>query len=229
MPSVLPFSLLDSDSVALVLAFGKLSVLEACSLLEGSVQRAESPCERVSVLQGDHIPAERIAELAGVHKLAPVVSVLGGPSDDQGTLSDLMAELLEERSNVSLSGYGLAEEDYEELVRGMLGGLRERGLRKVRLLRPRGNELLADEVLSRQALDVIAFPYHGGFALGPTVWVPDSASMRSTGTQRPAPHPDIALSPRLARTLVNLAGAVPGQTILDPFCGSGTILVEALM
>ena len=41
------------------------------------------------------------------------------------------------------------------------------------------------------------------------------------------PHPDIALSPRLARTLVNLADLKPGQTVLDPFCGSGTIVIEA--
>lgn len=227
MPSVLPFSLLESDSVAAVLAFGKLSVLEACSLLEGFVQRAEAPCERVSVLHGDRIPAERLAELAGVHKLAPLVSLLDGPSEVQGALADLMAEHLDEKSNVSLSGYELEESDYDDLVRGMLDGLRERGLRKVRLLRPKGNELLAEDVLARKALDVVAFPYHGGFALGPTVWVPDSVSMRRRGTQRPAPRPEIALSPRLARTLVNLAGMTQGQTVLDPFCGSGTVLVEA--
>ncbi|MDG7016724.1 MAG: hypothetical protein JRM82_05035 [Nitrososphaerota archaeon] len=227
MPSVLPFSLLESDSVAAVLAFGKLSVLEACSLLEGFVQRAEAPCERVSVLHGDRIAAERLAELAGVHKLAPLVSLLDGPSEVQGALADLMAEHLDEKSNVSLSGYELEESDYDDLARGMLNGLRERGLRKVRLLRPKGNELLAEDVLARKALDVVAFPYHGGFALGPTVWVPDSASMRRRGTQRPAPRPEIALSPRLARTLVNLAGMTQGQTVLDPFCGSGTVLVEA--
>ncbi|HZW85519.1 MAG TPA: DNA methyltransferase, partial [Nitrososphaerales archaeon] len=49
----------------------------------------------------------------------------------------------------------------------------------------------------------------------------------SRGTKKPSPHPDISLSPRLARVLVNLAGLEPGQTILDPFCGSGTILAEA--
>jgi tRNA G10 N-methylase Trm11 len=109
----------------------------------------------------------------------------------------------------------------------MLDGLRGEGLRKVRLLRPKGNELLSERILSREAFDVVAFPYHGGFGLGPTVWVPDSATMRQRGTRKPIPHSDIAMSPRLARTLVNLAGLRPGQTILDPFCGSGTILIEA--
>ncbi len=34
------------------------------------------------------------------------------------------------------------------------------------------------------------------------------------------------LPPKLARLMINLAGA-PSKTILDPFCGSGTVLMEA--
>jgi len=227
MPFVLPSSLLDTDEIALVLAFGRLSILEACAVLGRSVQRAEAPLDRVSVLHVDHLPTERITELSGVHKCAPLTAKLASPSSDQSVLANLMLSYVEDKSNVSLSGYDVAEDDYEDLIRSMLDSLREAGLKKVRLLRPKGNELLSEHVLSREAFDVIAFPYHDGFALGPTTWVPDSASMRQRGTHRPSPHPDIALSPRLARTLVNLAGLKPGQTILDPFCGSGTILTEA--
>jgi len=227
LPFVLPSSLLEADDLALVLAFGKLSVLEACTILGRSVQRAEAPAERVSVLHVNHVQKERVTELAGAHKCAPLAAVLESASGDQGKLVDLMLPYVEEKSNVSLSGYDVGADDYEDLIRTMLGGFRTAGLRKVRLLRPRGNELLSEKVVSREAFDVIAFPYHDGFALGPTCWVPDSASMRQRGTHRPSPHPDIALSPRLARTLVNLADLRPGQTVLDPFCGSGTILTEA--
>ena len=227
MPFLLPYSLLESEDLALVLAFGKLSVLEACTVLGRTIQRAEAPTERISALHVDRLAPEALAELSGAHKCGPVVEVVDSASSDQNKLVDLMAAHLEAKSNVSLSGYAVAEDDYEALVRSMLDGLRARGFRKVRLLRPDGNELLSEQVLTRRAVDVVAFPYRGGFALAPTVWVPDSATMRRRGTRRPAPHPDIALSPRLARTLVNLAGLRPGQTILDPFCGAGTILVEA--
>ncbi len=37
------------------------------------------------------------------------------------------------------------------------------------------------------------------------------------------------LPPKLAKIMLNLGGAKPGLTILDPFCGSGTILQEALL
>ena len=228
MPFILPESLLETRDVAMVLAFGKLSVLEACSLMEGSVERAEAPNERIAVFHAARFDPDRLKALAGAHKCASLVAVLDSPSGDQDSLAELMSLYLDEKSNVSLSAYGVEDDDYEELVRSMLDGLRGLGLRKVRLLRPKGNELLSEKVLTRRALDVVTFPYHDGFALGPTVWVPNSVSMRQSGTHRPIPRPEIALSPRLARTLLNLSGLKQGQTVLDPFCGSGTILVEAL-
>lgn len=39
-------------------------------------------------------------------------------------------------------------------------------------------------------------------------------------------HPS-QLDPKLARTMVNLSGLREGHTICDPFCGTGTILLEA--
>jgi tRNA (guanine10-N2)-dimethyltransferase len=43
---------------------------------------------------------------------------------------------------------------------------------------------------------------------------------------RPFFHPS-ALHPKLARCMVNLARAAPGSLVLDPFCGTGSILIEA--
>jgi tRNA (guanine10-N2)-dimethyltransferase len=39
----------------------------------------------------------------------------------------------------------------------------------------------------------------------------------------------ISLHPRYARALVNLTGVRRGQTLLDPFCGTGGILMEAAL
>ncbi|MDY6778140.1 MAG: THUMP domain-containing protein, partial [Candidatus Nanohaloarchaea archaeon] len=43
---------------------------------------------------------------------------------------------------------------------------------------------------------------------------------------RPFSSP-VSLHPKLARTLVNLAGVKAGDAVLDPFCGTGGILIEA--
>ncbi len=41
--------------------------------------------------------------------------------------------------------------------------------------------------------------------------------------------PPTSMHPRLARCIVNLAGNGEGKTLLDPFCGSGGILIEAAL
>jgi len=38
-----------------------------------------------------------------------------------------------------------------------------------------------------------------------------------------------AMPPRIARIMVNLSSCTPGKVLLDPFCGVGTILQEALL
>ncbi|MDP3564941.1 MAG: methyltransferase domain-containing protein, partial [Methanoregula sp.] len=41
-------------------------------------------------------------------------------------------------------------------------------------------------------------------------------------------HPGVMM-PRMARTLTNIAGVQEGDRVLDPFCGTGGILIEAEM
>ncbi len=45
-------------------------------------------------------------------------------------------------------------------------------------------------------------------------------------SERPFFSP-ISLHPKYARALINLTGAVKGSTVLDPFCGTGGIAIEA--
>ena len=222
-----PARLLDSKEISLVLAFGRLSVLEACAVLGNAVKKVESPTERVAVFHLDRSVSSRLANLAGIHKFAPILAVVDEDLAGVQPLIDALSRLVDDKQNLSVSGYDIDEDQYESIVRSVLDGLKSEGLRKVRLLRPKGNELLGEDVLSRGAADVVAFPLHERIGLGVTAWVPDSASMRRRGVNKPVPRPDISLSPRLAKVLVNLAGLNPGETLLDPFCGSGTILAEA--
>jgi tRNA G10 N-methylase Trm11 len=46
---------------------------------------------------------------------------------------------------------------------------------------------------------------------------------------RPAQRRILSIPPRLAKIMVNLASCLPGMVILDPFCGVGTILQEAML
>jgi len=44
--------------------------------------------------------------------------------------------------------------------------------------------------------------------------------------KKPAFHPT-SLKPKLARAIINLARAQKGSSVLDPFCGTGSVLIEA--
>ena len=57
----------------------------------------------------------------------------------------------------------------------------------------------------------------------------DSMLQQYRDESRPFISTEISTSPKICRTLLNLAGARPGDTILDPFCGTGTLLMEAAM
>ncbi len=229
MPYVLPRPISASDRMALVLTFGRLSILEACSRLGKNVSLVETPCERVGVFTLAQPGVALIPSLAGVHKAGPLMTVIDEEHPDSTGMVGTIAGQFDNIDTLALSSYDVDEDDHETLVRSLLDEFRRAGFRKLHLLRPRGNELYADQVLSREALDIIAFPYHGGYGLGVTAWVPDSASMRERGVDKPAPHSEISMSPRLASLLLNLANLSPGRVVLDPFCGSGTILAEALL
>ncbi|WP_134671049.1 methyltransferase domain-containing protein [Halorussus marinus] len=58
----------------------------------------------------------------------------------------------------------------------------------------------------------------------------EAESVRDYGTRKPTDRPFFqpgGMDPLLARALVNVAGARPGATVLDPMCGTGGVLIEA--
>ncbi|HDY74057.1 MAG TPA: methyltransferase domain-containing protein, partial [Euryarchaeota archaeon] len=53
-----------------------------------------------------------------------------------------------------------------------------------------------------------------------------SEILERTPHRRPYFHPS-SLSPILSRTICNICGVTAGKTLLDPFCGTGGLLIEA--
>lgn len=56
--------------------------------------------------------------------------------------------------------------------------------------------------------------------------IPRNLFKERKNQKRPFSSP-ISLDPKLARVLINLSETPPGKQILDPFCGTGGILIEA--
>ncbi len=62
-----------------------------------------------------------------------------------------------------------------------------------------------------------------------TVGVHNPFEFQKRDVGKPVERRIFAIPPRIARIMVNLTGCTPGKTFLDPFCGVGTILQEALL
>jgi tRNA G10 N-methylase Trm11 len=62
-----------------------------------------------------------------------------------------------------------------------------------------------------------------------TVAVHNPFEFQKRDVGKPTQRKIFAISPRLAKIMVNLASCTSGKLLLDPFCGVGTILQEALL
>jgi len=223
---LVPPESIESQSLILVLAFGTPSLLEAQCVL-GDNAKVTMHCEDIAVADLKVGRFKWYTQLAGVHKIALPLPQIDSPD---------FAEAItfpEKNFNFSLSLYcaqGDEEAVYDELSEGLLSTVRKFGLKKANLIRSRaGPELYSERVLSRSAMDFVAFPIGATSQWGVTVYIPETEGFKERSTERPYVTSGISLSSRLARLLVNISGVSKGKVLLDPFCGSGTILGEALL
>jgi len=81
----------------------------------------------------------------------------------------------------------------------------------------------------KHGLEIVSFFDGKQICVGKTFAVFDPRAVQKRDLGRPVQKPEIAVSLRMARILINLAGAKPGKRLLDPFCGIGTIIQETLL
>lgn len=86
------------------------------------------------------------------------------------------------------------------------------------------SEVVKHELLTK-GFEIIV--YNGVYAK--TIAVFNPYEYESRDKARPAQRPLEMVSIRLAKILINLSGAKPGMKVLDPFCGIGVILQEAML
>ncbi len=84
--------------------------------------------------------------------------------------------------------------------------------------------------LIKQGAEILAISGINGFYLGKTLSVQDFENYSQRDYGRPSPNSRSGmLPPKLAKILINLSQAEKTSKILDPFCGSGTIIQEGLL
>ncbi|MDZ7798745.1 MAG: methyltransferase domain-containing protein [Patescibacteria group bacterium] len=84
--------------------------------------------------------------------------------------------------------------------------------------------------LLSQGSEINIFIFGSKIMLGRTETVQDFEDYSFRDYKRPARDMDIGMMPpKLARMMINISGGDKNDVLLDPFCGCGTILQEALL
>jgi tRNA G10 N-methylase Trm11 len=130
-------------------------------------------------------------------------------------LDDTIKKRLLEKGARSADYFAYDEPDRRKAQRMNLA-LWPKTISKNNLLKPPNSEILA------------AFTEKNLY-IARTMVIYDAVLQQYRDESRPFISKEISTSPKVCRTLLNLAGARPGDTVLDPFCGTGTLLMEAAM
>jgi len=170
--------------------------------------------------------------------------VLGG---SLGALEDDLFDILSGLENPSLD-FGLSlyatepalSSGYRNLMRGLRPlsltlkkRLKEYSEKSIRVVLPDGPALTAVQVdknkLIEKGAELLILVGQGAVQIAKTIAVQDFEDFAERDFGRPkADALSGMLPPKLARMMVNLTGAPKTAALLDPFCGSGTILTEAI-
>ncbi len=208
----------------------ELSIAEIKSFLE----REKIPFRIISIVRnGMLIETERI--LRGmIDKLGGTVSI--GEVLAEGD-SKKITEILDTKSLYNVKGnklnyvvFDFHGKDSERISFYLKNRFRIEGL-KATEKKPTGRiNLQNGEEVSKVSSSLINeqyFIFEDYF--GKIIEETDYEKIEKRDMEKPVRRSELSISPRLAKILINLSKVKQGETLLDCFCGVGTILQEALL
>ena len=205
---------LESGSVV-VIESSPLSAVELQDRLSGMIKIGEVIVEFKQWDQDSaaDLIAMQATNAAGKNKISFGLSVydLGDPSTTRALEKDLDA---------------LGQEIKKHLKKA------ERPVRYVKAREPRlSSAVVETNGLLASGGEYVLLVSPGRILVGQTETIQDFRAWEYRDFGRPARDAKAGmLPPKLARMMINLAGVNPkGATLLDPFCGSGTVLMEGAL
>ncbi len=239
----------ERQSFLFILSLGTASLLEIVSSvdtlgLNASIQTRDSSTAVVTCTESD--ARALIKRLGASYKVAKILG------SDLKTALELVELPFQDKFCWTVSGYGCSYEDFLETRHELHDFLKEKKMGKSKFLEPNLELFDSRDPETARAIELkisglilriitkgtpergIDFIVCGGTPDFPkifaqTIDVSDLPGYEKRDFGRPYKDPRKTLSPRTARLLVNLASRRGTRTLLDPFCGLGTVLNEALV
>ena len=147
------------------------------------------------------------------------------------TLADyLLSTDTNQKISFGLSSLNDPDLKVNQLSRDIKRELQDRDI-KARFVMPQEGSQLSSVVISKQkVVELAVYKWQNFYLVGKTVWVQDFQEWNRRDYGRPQASGHIGMLPlKVARMMVNLAQVKKGGTILDPYCGVGTVLAEAMV
>lgn len=238
------------DHFILVTAQGELSLAEVAAYLNkiGAYFQVEASSSQTAILHAPKLDVKKMMDrLGGLFKIGSAASVLN--EKDVEDIDVLVEKLnntakfydwVEDKARWSISTYSDEtgfDTDFPALLQEYFKQrLRNDHVSKARYVPPKrtreiDQEIIADELIRQKILgggfEIMAAHLAGKYYVGRTLAAVSNEEYRKRDLGRPVQNPRLTIPPKIARILINLTGLGPGQSLLDPFCGLGTILQEA--
>ena len=185
-------------------------------------------------LDSDVKNAINLDELGGTIKIFEVLATYSNFADIKPELIKIIPENPEKRINFGVSGYGrlnkkvilnLGYEIKEEIVSRDLSARFVTG-KSIDL----SSVIVHENKLIERGFEAIIYFDGKNYTIGRTLAVQNYKAYSKRDFGRPQRDDrNGMLPPKLAQIMINLAEAPLDGTVYDPFCGSGTILQEAIL
>lgn len=220
-----------------------LSIAEVTAVTQARPDEQAGMAAIFSDIEGNHLSL--LDKLGGTQKLGIVIGEVATTEADE--LIEFLITQLEEEKRESKVHFGISVYDFGNAkgVDAIAKSARQIGMTVKTQLKEKGisarfvmSETAALNAVAVRKNDLVKKGAEFVFLVAPnrvvigmTTAVQDAEDWSERDFGRPRRNAKQGmLPPKLARMMVNLTGIdVTGKTLLDPFCGSGTVLMEAAM
>lgn len=194
---------------------------------------ADGESATVVFTKDDLEPEKVIKDLGGTIKVCQVIEKV----DEKFSL-DINRAFPGTRDKVRFGVSVYSDKDdakklWEDIVKELKKNAREQKIKLIHVTPNKGKTLrhleVSHKLMERDGIELVVSKSGSKLYIGKTVSVHNPHEFMKRDTGRPYQRTMLSIPPRLAKILINMSGAVEGETLLDPFCGIGTILAEALL
>jgi len=218
-----------------------LSIAELIAYLDKRDRKYElvAQSEEVLILNIDEFTNDNFLELGGCRKYGQIIEDI--KTVDIETISDfLLNRAAEPRFNFGFSLYGMKSAENkrvsQQLFKKGLSIKKELKVKEIksRLVQSKQQQLssvaIDKEKMIDQGCDLNIMKIDEKYYIGHTLAVQDYQAFSKRDYGRPKRDARSGmLPPKLARMMINLSQASSEDSLLDPFCGSGTVIMESLI